>query len=233
MSTSLRPCRLPSCWTVTTWSTSRGRRSGRAAARRPRGHRRPWARALAGDAAPPCRVRHPLAHPRGLPRCPAPSAVLTRRLRDAPRARQPPRGAGRQGINAGYAEGSLAGAEAGADRLRAAGDHHGRRDAVRQDRHARRQRRTWDRLPDDARTALTEAARSTRDWLVRPSPARRSCSAAPARGQGGRPGRAGGGRRDRTGDRTPPRTALLADPQVGPTIRKIEALKADGRSIPW
>ena len=87
--------------------------------------------------------------------------------------------------------------------------------------------RTWDRLPDDARTALTKAAHDTRDWLVQTRPREDGTTRHRLRrGQRGRPGRASGGRRDQTGDRTPPR-AMLADPQVGPTIRRIEALKAD------
>jgi TRAP-type C4-dicarboxylate transport system substrate-binding protein len=133
-----------------------------------------------------------------------------------------------KGVSAGYAEGSLAGAEAGADRnfgppatFTADVTLYGKIDTlVVNDR-------TWARLSDDARTALTEAARSTRDWLVQTRPREDELlDTACAEGKGVVfAGPVAVTEMQRTTASL--RARMLADPLVGPTIRKIEALKAD------
>ena len=110
-------------------------------------------------------------------------------------------------MNAGYAAGRVAGAESGADvRLRAAGDHHGRRDALREDRHTRHRRR---RLGPLGRPGANGAHRRRPEdpRLVGDRPSARGGAARPGLRErvGGHPGRGGGGRRDRAGHLPRPR----------------------------
>ncbi|WP_167880474.1 TRAP transporter substrate-binding protein [Nocardioides guangzhouensis] len=138
-----------------------------------------------------------------------------------------------QDVNDAYEEGSLAGAESGADRsfgppatLTADVTLYGKIDTLVVNDS------TWNRLPDDARTALTEAARSTRDSLVQTRPREGELLyAACAEGKGvAMAGPAAVAEIKRS--TAPLRAQMLADPQVGPTIRRIEALKADGSVAP-
>lgn len=131
-------------------------------------------------------------------------------------------------VNAGYADGSLAGAESGADRgfgppttFTADVTLYGKIDTLVFNE------RTWTRLPDDARAALTEAANATRDWLVETRP-REDELLDTACAQGKAVALAGPAVvADIKRATALLRAQMLADPQVGSTIRKIEALKAD------
>jgi TRAP-type C4-dicarboxylate transport system substrate-binding protein len=133
-----------------------------------------------------------------------------------------------KGVNAGYAQGSLAGAEAGADRafgppatVTADVTLYAKIDTVVVNNH------TWERLPDDARAALTHAASRTRDWLVRRRPREdKLLNTACSEGVGvALAGPAVVAQMKRA--TAPLRARLLSDPHVGSTIRRIEAVKAD------
>ena len=197
----------------------RGRawRSGPAAARRARGHRRPWARAVAGGAASSRGVRHPVAQPGGVPRRRDPRAVLARRLCHAPGTRQPAARPGRQGHERRVRRrpGRGCGGRCGR-RLRAAGDHHGRRDALRQDRHARRRRRS---LGPTGRPGAYGAhrRRAQHPRLAGGRPSARDGAARSGLWErvGRRPGRGRGGRRDRAGDLARPRGSCGRTPRSG------------------
>jgi TRAP-type C4-dicarboxylate transport system substrate-binding protein len=132
-----------------------------------------------------------------------------------------------KGVSAGYADGSLAGAESGTDRsfgppavFTADVTLYGKIDTlVVSDS-------VWSRLSEDARTVLAEAATSTRDWLVQTRPREvellaRAC----VEGKGVTvAGPAAVAELKRA--TAPVRAQLLADPRVAPTVRRIEALKA-------
>ncbi|GAA1955657.1 hypothetical protein GCM10009798_13620 [Nocardioides panacihumi] len=131
-------------------------------------------------------------------------------------------------LNAGYAAGTLAGAESGADRsfgppaiITADVTMYAKIDTlVVNDR-------AWDRLPGSARKALASAAIATRDWLVKARPREAQLlGTACVEGKGVTlAGPAVVAELERSAE--PVRASMLADPEVGPTIRKIEALKAD------
>ena len=130
-------------------------------------------------------------------------------------------------VSAGYVDGSLAGAEAGADRafgpsatVTADVTLYGKIDTLVVNA------RTWDRLTDDARAALTNAARSTRDWLIQQRPREEQLlKTACTEGVGvAVAGPAAVAEIKRATALL--RAQLLTDPRAGATIRRIEALKA-------
>jgi TRAP-type C4-dicarboxylate transport system substrate-binding protein len=133
-----------------------------------------------------------------------------------------------EAVNAAYAEGSLTGAESGADRslgppvtLTADVTLYGKIDTVVV------HDRTWERLPDDAREALVEAAGNTRAWLVRTRPREgelleNACTQGKGVALAG-PAVTAALRRAVA----PARARMLADPEVGPTIRRIQAVKEE------
>jgi hypothetical protein len=129
-------------------------------------------------------------------------------------------------INAGYADGSVAGAEAGADfafgppaTITADVTLYGKIDTLVVTDEA------WDRLGDQARTALADAAVSTRDWLVTDRP-RDAQLLGEACGRGSGVTRAGAAAvAEIEKAAAPVLEELRADPEVGPAIERLEALK--------